>query len=278
MLQSFWYQLGRLLVYFYVRFIVRADIHRDAPMPRGAKIIAVNHPSTNDPAFITALSGEHMTILIKDTVFKVPLFGRSLRMAGHVPVIAGQGRAALEEGMRLLRAGRTVMIFPEGVISPDDSFAKAHTGVARLALATGVPVIPVGISLDAGKVNRIHKMIDGELEPISWYLRGPYAMTVGQAQRYHGSLEDHGQVRAVTQQIMQEISLLHARGKQRLAFRSVRDPRVGLANPGTTLNVAWKGTRLGFHQSARMIGNTRMFQMAESAAVFLMMFARQLVG
>lgn len=278
MFQRFWYQLGRLLITIYVRLIVRADIHHDAPMPKGAKIIAVNHPSTNDPAFITALSGEHMTILIKDTVFKVPLFGISLRMAGHVPVIAGQGRAALEEGLRLLRSGRTVMIFPEGVISPEGSLAKAHTGVARLALATGVPVVPVGISLDAKKINRIYKKIDGQLEPITWYLRGPYAMTVGESRQYQGSLDDHEQVRGVTDRIMQDISILNARGNTRLAYRAARAAGIGLATPRNTLDVAWKGTRIGFHQSARLIGNTQMFRLAESLAVFLMMFARQLVG
>lgn len=278
MLQNIWYQLGRLIIYVYVRFIIRADIHRDAPMPKGAKIIAVNHPSTNDPAFITALSGEHMTILIKETVFKVPLFGRSLRFAGHVPVIEGQGRAALEEGMRLLRAGKTVMIFPEGIISPEGSFAKAHTGVARLALATGAPVIPVGISLDCKRINRIHKMIDGQLEPITWYLRGPYAMTVGQAQHYQGSLENKDQVREVTNSIMQDIGALHLRGNLRLAYRSARAPRIGLATPKNTFDVAWNGTRMGFHQSARMISSTQMFRLVESVAVFLMMFARQLVG
>src|SRR5690348_7878823 len=132
MLQNFWYQLGRLIVDLYVRFVIRADIYHYSAMPKGAKIIAVNHPCTNDPAFVTTITHEQTTILIKDTLFKIPLFGKSLRMAGHVPVVSGNGRAALEAAIRLVKAGRTVMVFPEGEISPENGFHKAHTGVARL--------------------------------------------------------------------------------------------------------------------------------------------------
>jgi 1-acyl-sn-glycerol-3-phosphate acyltransferase len=275
MLQNLWYQIGRWLITLYVRLIVRADVYRDAPMPRGAKILAVNHPSTNDPAFITMLSGEHMTILIKETVFKVPLFGLSLRFAGHVPVVAGSGCDALEEGVRLLRAGHTVMIFPEGEISPADGFQKPHTGVARLALATGVPVVPVGISVDSKRVHRTHSMIDGQLEPISWYLHGPYAMTVGKAQRYGGSLEDREQVRAVTGQIMESVIHLSRRGDLRLANAC---PNLSSASPKTAIQVAWKGTWLGFSQSARLLARTPVFRMAEPILVILMMYIRQYTG
>lgn len=249
-------------------------------MPKGAKILAVNHPSTNDPAFITALSGEHMTILIKDTVFKIPLFGRSLRLAGHVPVIAGQGQAALEEGMRLLRAGRTVMIFPEGEISPEGGFKRPHTGAARLALATGAPVVPVGISVDGKRVRVVHSKIDGQLEPITWYLTGPYAMTVGQAMTFTGSPEDRDQVRTVTQQIMDCIISLSRRGDQRLAAAGLAaaQPRLGSASPWAALQVAWKGSWLGFSQTVRLLLRAPIFRLFEPLLVILMMYYRQLVG
>ena len=295
MFQNIWYQIGRSVVNLYVRKMMRADIHQDAPFPKGAKIIAVNHPSTNDPAFITALSQEHMTILIKETVFKVPLFGRSLRLAGHVPVVAGCGRDALEQGIRLLRAGRTVMIFPEGEISPSGGFKKPHTGVARLALATGVPVVPVGISLDANRVKVVVSKIDGDMEPSSWYLRGPYAMTVGEPVRFTGSMDDRDHVRQVAGQIMQHVMTLSRRGDARIAAQirgraasprlapraalpRVLAPQLSTATPKAALQVAWKGTWLGFQQSARLFANTGPFRLAESLVLFLIMFARQLVG
>lgn len=278
MFQDLWYQMGRAIVSLYVRGVMKADIHLDGPFPKGAKIIAVNHPSTNDPAFVTALSREHMTILIKETVFKVPLFGRSLRMSGHVPVVAGHGRAALEEGIRQLRAGKTVMIFPEGEINLGSCFKKAHTGVARLALATGAPVIPVGISLDHQKVRVVHSMIDGEMEPSSWYLRGPYAMTVGKPVAFQGNLEDYDCVRGVTNQIMNEITALHRRGNLRLVAKQIQTRPIQARLPGAAFRVARKGTRLGLQQSIRLVTNTAAFRLAESILIFFMVFGRHITG
>ncbi len=273
MFQNFWYQLGRWVIYLYLRFIIRADIYRSDAFPRGAKIIAVNHPTTNDPAFVTALLAEHTSILIKETVFKIPLFGRSLRMAGHVPVIAGKGQAALEEGIRLLRAGRTVMIFPEGEISPGAGALKPHTGVARLALATGAPVIPVGIGLETHKIRYVTSKIAGEMEPSAWYLRGPYAMTVGEALFFEGNPEDREQVRAVTTQVMQRILLLSRASQFRLAAQHARQSvqptltsRLGKVNPKAGLQVAWKGTGLAIGHTGRMISRSTVFRLAESGS------------
>lgn len=218
MFQNTWYQIGRSIVNFYVRSILRANIVHETPLPSGAKILAVNHPSTSDPAFVTILIKEQASILIRETLFKVPVFGRSLRMAGHVPVIAGNGRAALEEGVRLLKAGRTVIIFPEGEISPEGGPLKPHTGIARLALLTGAPVVPVGISLDHQQVRIVQTRVEGRLEPSAWYLHGPYAMTVGTPRVYAGDVEDRDHVCSVTNQIMSNIIALSQKGHARLAL------------------------------------------------------------
>jgi 1-acyl-sn-glycerol-3-phosphate acyltransferase len=218
MFQKTWYQLGRSIVNVYVRHVLRANIVHEAPLPKGAKILAVNHPSTSDPAFVTVLVKEQTSILIRESLFKVPVFGRSLRMAGHVPVLAGNGRAALEEGIRLLKAGRTVVVFPEGEISPESGPLKPHTGIARLALATGAPVIPVGISLDHRQVRVVQTRVEGRLEPSAWYLHGPYAMTVGTPIVYEGDAEDRDYVRSVTGQVMSHIVALSQKGQSRLAI------------------------------------------------------------
>ncbi len=287
MFQKTWYQIGRSIVGFYLRHVIRADIHHRQPLPKGAKIIAANHPSTSDPAFVTVLTREQTTILIKETLFKVPLFGRSLRMAGHVPVVAGNGRAALEEATRLLRSGRTVVIFPEGEISPEGSFNKAHTGVARLALATGAPVIPVGISLDHSKIHRIHTQVEGKQETGAWYLNGPYAMTVGEPMTFQGSADDHEHVHAVTGQIMQRLATLSGHGALRLAARRApalqpqnstnempASTRLSTASPATTVQVAWKGTWQAFQHSAHVVTRSPLFRAAESVVVVILMYAR----
>ncbi len=280
MFQNLWFQIGRIIVDFYVRCILKADIHQPAPLPKGAKIFVVNHPSTSDPAFVTILTKEQSTILIKDTLFKVPLFGRSLRMAGHVPVIAGNGKAALEAGIQLVKAGRTVVIFPEGEISPENGFHKAHSGAARLALATGAPVIPIGIGLDPKRIHQVHTTVDGEREMGSWYLHGPYAMTVGEALSFQGNIEDREQVHAVTGQIMQQITLLCRHSQRRLAMRVTQPasrnlvPRLGFGAPKTAAKVAWKGTSSAFQQSARLVMRSALFKAVESGLLFLLMYAR----
>jgi hypothetical protein len=213
-------------------------------------------------------------------------------MAGHVPVVAGNGKAALEEGIRLLRAGRTVVIFPEGEISPEGRFHKAHTGVARLALATGAPVIPVGISLNHKRIRQVYTTVDGKQEIASWYLHGPYAMTVGEPLTFQGSPEDHEQVRQVTGQIMQQIAVLHRIGALRLAHRAIkqlspqRTPRLrlgpsfrlgtslSLATPKSAVQIAWKGSWLAFQQSTRLMMRSAIFKTVESGLLFLLMYAR----
>jgi 1-acyl-sn-glycerol-3-phosphate acyltransferase len=277
MFQNTWYQMGRAIVNFYARGIMHVDIHLDCALPKGAKIIAANHPCTNDPAFVTLITREHVTILIKGSLFKLPLFGHSLQMAGHVPVIQGKGQAAVEAGIRLLKAGRTVMIFPEGEISPEGGFHRAHSGLARLALATGAPVIPVGISLNQKKVHRVVTQVDGDEDVGTWYLKGPYALTVGQPMVFNGCPDDRDQVQQVTGTVMQHIARLSQSGHRRLALRDAapapRVPQVVTA-PKAAAQFAWKGAQQTWLQGIQAIGRSPVFRTFESLAVLVLMFFR----
>jgi 1-acyl-sn-glycerol-3-phosphate acyltransferase len=193
------------------------DVVRHAPLPDGPKIISANHPSTTDPFLILTLASEQVSILISETLFKVPLFGRYLRQAGHVPVVPGNGRAAFEKARQLLDAGRTVAVFPEGAISPlDGGFHRPHTGAARLSLITGTPVIPIGIHLQRERMRLIETVVDGKPEVGTWYLRGPYAMTVGNPMRFTGDVEDRAYVRSASERTMQHIAHLAHQSARRI--------------------------------------------------------------
>jgi 1-acyl-sn-glycerol-3-phosphate acyltransferase len=135
-----------------------------------------------------------------------------------VPVIRDSGQAALDEGLRLLKAGRTVIIFPEGAISPlEGGCHKPHSGVmARLALTSGAPVIPVGIGLDRARVRPVKTEVDGVTEVGTWYLGGPYAMTVGEPLVFGGDVEDREAVRSVAEQIIGRIKQLARESSARL--------------------------------------------------------------
>ena len=110
---------------------------------------------------------EQVHILVTKSTFKAPLFGDYLRQSGHVPVVVGRGSEAFEAGKCLIEQGHVVAIFPEGALSPEGRVARPHTGVTRLALSTGAPVIPVGIGLDPTRIRMVDtgiKTADGSTE------------------------------------------------------------------------------------------------------------------
>ncbi|NLG98591.1 MAG: 1-acyl-sn-glycerol-3-phosphate acyltransferase [Chloroflexi bacterium] len=258
-----WYLIGRFLVSLYVKFYLEANIHYETPLPKGAKILALNHPSTSDPFFATVLVKEYAATLIHGPIFKMPVVGQSLRLSGQIPVIAGNGKAALEEGIRRLRAGETIIIFPEGSISPlEGGLQKARSGMARLALATGAPVIPVGISLDPDRIRLVETNVGGNQEISTWYFRGPYAMTTGQPMTFQGSADDWELVTGVTRMVMERITDLKHRSELRLKAQQFAEE---------------KAARLGFFHwvsgwASRSVG-ARTFQ---TGLVLLMLVGRHL--
>ncbi len=216
--ESLWYGMGRQLVSWYAQAVFNPDVVRQAPLPAGPKLIVANHPTTTDPFVILTLLEEQVSILVSETLFKVPVFGRYLERAGHVRVVHANGRSALEAGRRLLDAGRSVVIFPEGAISPAEGGVHVpRTGAARLALLTGVPVVPVGMGLQRSLIKRIETRVDGQVEVGTWYVKGPYAMTVGAPLYFKGEVEDREQVREVSRQIMDRIVALAQLSDQRAA-------------------------------------------------------------
>ena len=208
--------VSKPVVKTYTGAMLDMDIHQKSPFPAGAKIIAPNHPSTTDPFFVAAMLGSQSHILIKDVLFNVPLLGTYLQQSGHIKVAAGHGQEAIDRALELLRAGKTIMIFPEGKVSPlGGGYNKARSGVARLAIASGAPVYPVGIHLIKDRIRAIQSTVKGNREMGYWYLRGPYNITIGKPLRFNGDLEDHDHVREVARQVMLKIMRLAYESEQR---------------------------------------------------------------
>jgi 1-acyl-sn-glycerol-3-phosphate acyltransferase len=116
----------------------------------GPVIIAPNHMSYADwgtDSLFFYESGRYPTFLIKASAFKVPFIGKMLYGAGQIPVNRGAADAAqaLKKAEQALKEGEAVIIYPEGTATRDPALwpMVAKTGVARVALATGAPVIPV---------------------------------------------------------------------------------------------------------------------------------------
>ncbi len=119
----------------------------------GGVILAGNHLSAGDTFLLPAMIHRQMTFPAKAELFQMKGLGRVigwfLRGVGQVPMDRSGGRASAD-GLRpvyeVLEEGGVVGIFPEGTRSHDGRLYRGRTGVARLALNAGVPVIPVGFS------------------------------------------------------------------------------------------------------------------------------------
>jgi 1-acyl-sn-glycerol-3-phosphate acyltransferase len=210
------YGVSKPVVKTYTGTMLKMDVQKKSPFPAGAKIIAPNHPSTGDPFFVASMLGHQCFIMINDVLFQVPILGEYLRRSGHISVKPGHGQEAIDEALEHLRAGHTVMIFPEGLISPlDGGFHKARTGVARLAIASGAPVFPVGIHLQKDRLHTLISTVSGKQETSHWYLRGPYHVTVGNPMLFSGDVENHGLVNITAKQVMLKIMSLADESKQR---------------------------------------------------------------
>ncbi len=205
------YRLGRTFIRVFALVMLRMEIRRHADLPAGPKIFVANHPSATDPFLIHLVSSQPMSVLISANAFAVPVFGFFLRKMKQIPVTHGAGSIAMEDAHRLLKAGGSVTIFPEGGLRPP------RTGAARLALSTGAPVIPVGIHLPRERSTRIRSNISGRPTVGYWYLRGPYQITVGQPMKFEGNAENREHVHKVSLTIMERIRLLAQESEKRLA-------------------------------------------------------------
>jgi 1-acyl-sn-glycerol-3-phosphate acyltransferase len=117
---------------------------------QGPAIIALNHVSYIDPLLVIRFvyeAGRIPRILAKSSLFSIFLLGQVLRHCKQIPVYRGSTVAgdSLREAEAALAAGDAVVIYPEGTVTRDPDWwpMRSMTGVARLALTTGAPVVPV---------------------------------------------------------------------------------------------------------------------------------------
>jgi 1-acyl-sn-glycerol-3-phosphate acyltransferase len=114
----------------------------------GKTVIVANHVSNSDPFLIAHLPWE-MKWLGKAELFKVPVFGWALRLAGDVPVARGTGdsiRQAMDHCKAHLARGMPVMIFPEGTRSKSAELLPFKNGAFRLAIEAGADVLPIAVA------------------------------------------------------------------------------------------------------------------------------------
>ena len=148
-----WWRFGVVVVAFLARLVFRIRVAGAERVPAtGPAIHASNHLSALDGltlALTTAQNARRMTrFLVAAEFFDKATVGWALRLYRQIPLNRGKADAgALDEAVATIREGAVAGIFPEGKVNPDPDggLQRGRRGVGRIALATGAPVVPVGI-------------------------------------------------------------------------------------------------------------------------------------
>ncbi len=147
---AFWLFLKFVLLGPALRLLFRPKVTGLEHIPlEGGAIVAANHVSFLDPLLLPlVVPRRRVMFLTKVKYLDKPLLRWFLAGAGVIPVAAddlGAARSAVTASVEAVLSGRLVGIFPEGTRSPDGRLHRGKTGVARVALESGAPVIPAGI-------------------------------------------------------------------------------------------------------------------------------------
>ncbi|SNR35828.1 1-acyl-sn-glycerol-3-phosphate acyltransferase [Haloechinothrix alba] len=235
---------GCAVLYWFLKYVVLGPLLRllwptkvtgRENIPRtGAAILASNHLAVADSFFLPCHVQRRITFPAKSEYFEGPGIKGKLQKwffsgTGQFPIDRGSGsaaQAALDTSVRLLREGRLLGIYPEGTRSPDGRLYKGKSGLARIALDAGVPVIPVAM-IGTDRVNPIGSRM--------WRPRR-LEIRIGEPldfSRYAGLAGDRFVERAITDEVMyalmelsgqEYVDMYAARAKELAAGEDVRVP------------------------------------------------------
>ena len=172
----------------------------------GPVIIASNHLSFIDSIFMPLVVSRKVTFLAKSEYFTSPgLKGFIKKLTfialGQVPIDRSGGKrseAALLTGLRLLKENHCLGIYPEGTRSPDGRLYKGRTGIARMAIESGAPVVPVAM------YNTAEIQPTGQIVPKVRRVE----MVFGEPMYFTGDSTDLDVLREATNKLMEKIAEL----------------------------------------------------------------------
>ena len=175
-----------LIRFLAFRVVTRPTIEGLRQVPnQGPVILIVNHSNAFDPMLLMGALTERFAIpLSKLENMKHPLYGWLLRLYAPIPLRReGVDRRALKHSLRVLQDGGALIIAPEGTRSP--SMRRGKTGLAYLALQSGAPILPVGIS----GMEDWPKFFRGQRAPVTirfgapFRINGPISREIGEKRR-----------------------------------------------------------------------------------------------
>ena len=207
------------MFYWFMKYVVVGPIVRAVFRPwvvgseniptQGSAILASNHLSVSDSVFLPLMIDRSVSFLAKSDYFT----GRGIKgwatrnfmkLTGQIPIDRSGGKASeasLNTGLMVLGRGDLLGIYPEGTRSPDGKLYRGRTGLARMALEAGVPVVP-RVMVDTEKVMPIGRPL-----PRS----GRVGIGIGEPldfSRFAGMESDRFILRSVTDEIMVALQAL----------------------------------------------------------------------
>ena len=185
-------------------------VHPERLPLTGGVLVAANHVSFLDPPALYVVGhrlGRRIRFVALSDLMSVPGLGWLLRRGRTITVTRGAGaQSLLEQGRAALRAGQSIVIYPEGTIPAPGELATGRPGAGLLALCGEAPVIPVASSgLERWRPK--------------WMLRRPAVVVVGEPldlSRWHGREDRRATLEASTA-LLEAVRSLHIEGNQLLA-------------------------------------------------------------
>ena len=201
---TYWVLKAFLTPVLRLLFRVRVEGAEHVP-PHGPAILASNHLSFSDSIFLPLVLRRRITFVAKAEYFDDRKTAWFFRAVGQIPIRRGGGSAsqrALDSAMEVLQSGGLFGIYPEGTRSPDGRLYKGHTGVARLALQSGAPVLAVAM-VGTREAQPIGQVVPKFFSPITIRISRPMRFD-----RYADRADDPRALRQITDEVMFELRAL----------------------------------------------------------------------
>jgi len=157
------YYIGRLLMRLVLLLLTRWRVRGRENVPaEGPLLVVANHLNLADPPLLGVSLSRKVVFMAKEELFRSRFSSYFVRNFGAFPVHRGQlDREALRQAKRVLADGLALVMFPEATRSEDAQLQPAFSGSALIALHSGAPILPVGITGTE------------KIKGVAWVLRRP---------------------------------------------------------------------------------------------------------
>jgi len=203
------------MIYWLVRWIAaplgkiifKTKIIGKENIPKPPAIFAMNHSDHSDSVFVSMITRKRVYFLVHYTALEPPFKTRYLvRLAKNVITKKEKGRSqeTVDEVVRILKKRKYFAIFPEGTIKGKNKMLKGHTGVARIALQSKAPVVPIAIINNHGMWPDQTTIIPRMIKKVTIRIGNPLYF-----KEYYGQQNNRKITRKVTDRVMEEIKKLY---------------------------------------------------------------------